>query len=135
MDLDFGPCGKKGKCHPVQIDNAFVLSKVFVPQKCVSCVHLKFSLIAGFTCYENVDPSLWKGKTLDWDLWYPEFPNIQYRDCFLSQSLFEAISKKKEVLAIKLFRSINPGTSIKDGRDAYAFLHRYFLSDESDSED
>jgi hypothetical protein len=120
LNLDYGPCKKHGSCEPSKIENQFIESKVYVPEKCVRCQHLEYHSVFGFTCHEDED--IWGpyGKSLDWGHWSPDLPNLGLDSGRLvSMELIRAVQNQQQVEAIKIFRELNPGTLIKDGRDAY----------------
>lgn len=120
LKLDYGPCKRTGSCEPKIIENEFFQSKVYVPEKCVRCPFLECHSIFGFTCHE--DEEIWGpyGKTLDWGHWSPELPNIGLKSRKLvSMELISAVQSGKQVDAIKIFRELNPGTNIKEGKEAY----------------
>lgn len=123
LSLDYGPCKQYGNCEPKLVEDQFIKSKVYVPAKCVRCSHLEYHSIFGFACHE--DEEIWGpyGKTLDWGHWSPELPNIGLESGKLvSTELLDAVKRNEKVEAIKIFRTLNPGTNIKEGGEAYSEL-------------
>ncbi|QDT45873.1 hypothetical protein Pan241w_60010 [Gimesia alba] len=123
LSLDYGPCHREGTCEPVLVEDEFIKSKVYVPEKCSHCPFLKYHRIFGFRCHE--DDHIWGqyGKSLDWGNWSPELPNIGLASGrIVSQELLRAVKEKQEVEAIRIYRYLHAGTSIREARDAFQEL-------------
>lgn len=122
--LDHGPCPVIGNESPVEYESRFIKSKVFIPEKCSSCVNLEFDFIRGFIC--NYKRSDWGEfpRELDWGSWSPEFPNIGLRSGkSVSQEVLKAVINNNEVEAIKAFRSDHKNITIKEAREAFLELN------------
>lgn len=123
LSLDYGPCRKPGLCNPVLVEDRFIKCKVYVPEKCSDCDFLRYHQISGFRCHE--DDQIWGryGKTLDWGHWSPNLPNIGLESRKeVSMELLQAVKDEQEVAAIRIYRELHPGTTIREARDAYQEL-------------
>ena len=136
LELDYGPCKVDGDTSPGLIFyELHVLAKlqvptiselhvpkmvgVCVPKKCISCIFLSFHHC--LPCC-NFEREKWGDfpRALDWGNWSPDIPNVDLESGkIVSIDLIDAVRKGKKVKAIKIFRKINKGTSIKEARDAF----------------
>ncbi|MDQ1817127.1 hypothetical protein RBA41_27855 [Massilia sp. CCM 9210] len=123
LTLDHGPCPVKGPTHPVLVETEYYTSKVFVPAKCLRCLHLDLDRIRGFVCRR--DSKTWGAfpRTLDWGAWRPDHPNLALQSGrSLTVEMLEAIVARDEVRWIKTFRASHADATIREARDAFAEL-------------
>jgi hypothetical protein len=123
LDLDHGPCPVKGETRPVLHETAHMKSKVHVPKKCATCVHLQFSLSSGFLC--GFEPAKWGEfpRALDWGAWSPDHPNLGLRSGrSVPLEMLQAVRAGDEAAGVRAFRDAFPDSTIREARDAYAEL-------------
>jgi hypothetical protein len=143
LELDYGPCNVDGDTNPEliffeldkplgelkidfhkQIDELHFpkIGGFAIPKKCICCNFLSFDIINPCCNFER---EKWGDfpRALDWGNWSPDFPNVDLSSGkFVSIDLIETVQEGKEAEAIKIFRVINKGTSIKEARDAFKEL-------------
>jgi hypothetical protein len=141
LALDYGPCEVDGDTSPELIAELHVpkigvvvvpknevldvpkIGKVYVPKKCLYCLYLAFDIVRNFYC--NFEREKWGDfpRAVDWGNWNPSLPNVGLASRKnVSMDLIEAVNEGKETEAIKIFREINKGASIKEARDAFKEL-------------
>jgi len=124
LHLDHGPCGIPGNTDPVIYENQHIKSKVTVPRKCASCLHLRNDSIRGFYCSKDSDKWGDFSRGLDWGTWQPDhiyfdlpLPKITTR------TMCELVVSDDLVGFVTEYRRVNPGRSLQEAKDDFKLMH------------
>jgi hypothetical protein len=123
LHLDHGPCGVNGPTDPVFFEKEFIASKVSIPRKCAECIHLSVGPIRGFHCTKDADKWGDSCRGLDWGAWRPDHVYIQLDlPKVTTKALSEYAFAGDEVAFIREHRRINPGLSLQEAKQDYAYF-------------
>lgn len=123
LHLDYGPCGIDGPTDPVVYEDEYIKGKVEIPRKCSRCHFLKVGAPYGFYC--SKDKEKWGSyhRGLDWGAWEPESIYLQLPlPKVTTKELSTYVKQNDLVKFIKEYRKRNPGLSINEAKEDFAYL-------------
>ncbi|UUO07944.1 hypothetical protein M4951_06415 [Blastopirellula sp. J2-11] len=117
LHLDHGACEIDGPTEPVLLDNEFLQSKVYVPQKCATCIFLGVDFAEGFYCTKDVEKWGDFRQGLDWGQWRPARIDFQLPSPKVTTRELTNFAYEDNLVAfVKELRRANPGVSITEAQ-------------------